>query len=154
MQYKYLYWRTQDKDKSRWLCFTELTWKTQLLPVVVDFAKIDHPDFTSDHQFVCMMVELQGCLAVIVTRVNHEEMSGLYFFPVPVHGKQLFGHLRHVNMVGDQSLSCAILSREKLDKLSESDLDRLWVNDKSGGRVVLNFPFNFPFGQGGRVAAA
>jgi hypothetical protein len=131
VNYRYLYWRTRDrKNQPMWLHFSGLSWRKQVLPFLEAEAAIDDPEFADNHHYVLAMVELRGCVAVVATRFNpdktpHGEMAGVYLYSLPISGgSQLFGHLRHINMGGDQCLSPCILSRELLD---EAGLDRMWV---------------------------
>jgi hypothetical protein len=142
VNYRYLYWRTRDrKNQPMWLHFSGLSWRKQVLPFLEAEAAIDDPEFADNHHYVLAMVELRGCVAVVATRFNpdktpHGEMAGVYLYSLPISGgSQLFGHLRDINMGGDQCLSPCILSRELLD---EAGLDRMWV--EGGGGVVDNLP--------------
>ena len=142
IQYRHLHWRTRDtKNRPIWLRFSNLSWRKQVLPFLEADASIDHPEFADSHHFVLAMVELRGCVAIVATRFNpdktpHGEMAGVYLYPIPISaGPQLFGHLRHLNMCGEQTLSPCILSREVLEP---GVLDGLWLD--GGGSVLDNLP--------------
>lgn len=147
-KYQYLYWRTNDRrGKPVWLRFDQLSWTSQAHPFETAKTFIHG----KKQEFICTMVQLQGCLVVIATRVQpngelHWEMAGLNFFDTRLsEQKHLFGHVRHQSMGNErQTLSSCILSTEELsgaEKL-DKDLDVDWLDSEwaRGHAVTLNLP--------------
>ncbi|MDX2203851.1 MAG: hypothetical protein NW223_13950 [Hyphomicrobiaceae bacterium] len=138
--YCYLYWRTIDqRGEPRWLQFSELKWKKQVLPFLEADATIDDGYFNDNHSYRLAMVELPGCIVIAEIRDgNNNEMAGINFFPIPIAGgPHLFGHLRHMHMGGKQCLSPCVLSRERLDV---ELLDTIWLDGDECAGVVYNLP--------------
>lgn len=139
MDYKHLYWRTEDTDsRPIWLRFSELKWNKQILPFLEARAVISETEFPDRHEYLLAMVELRSSVVIVATRLEANEMAGVYSFAMPmVKGDQLFGCLRHTSMAAHECVSACIFSRTPL---SLTDLDKMWSTSQQGQKLVMNFP--------------
>ena len=139
MDYKYLYWRTEDtSSKPTWLRFTELKWNKQILPFLEARAVISETEFSDRHEYLLAMVELRNSVVIVATRLEANEMAGVYSFAMPlVKGDQLFGCLRHTSMAEHECVSACIFSRTALPI---TELDKMWADSQQGQKLVMNFP--------------